>query len=256
MPLELIDAKTETPVLDSDTRSQAFFSALQRARKKFTPIPKTAYNSHLSYSYAPLPAVLEGIMPALESENFMVFQPVSVDLENRSLTVTTVIHHLDTGLQMKYPFRSPAFSISDKGERFTPQTIAAAATYTRRQSFLSFFALAAEDDDANSFEEYSRPAARVRPRAPAPAPAKYAPAPPTKPDAVNDNDPVRIERLQQIEELIKKYPDAKKDRIRMAVIRQLTAALPPGRLENAKSDVWKKAIADTENRLPVIASMF
>ena len=115
--------------------------ALGKAQATLThPAKKNkAGTGNFSYTYADLPAVIDVVKAAFTKSGLSFTQFPSVDVIERSVSVTTLIMH-SSG---QFLSSSLAMGLND----LKPQTIGSAITYARRYALSAMAGIAAEDDD-------------------------------------------------------------------------------------------------------------
>jgi hypothetical protein len=116
-------------------------SALATAQGAFTA-PKrsrTADAGTYRYTYADLSDVLAAVTPALSANGIALTQDARVDLERKTITLTTTLRRGAAELRFG-PFELPI-------ARTDAQGIGSAETYARRYQLSTALGIAAEDDD-------------------------------------------------------------------------------------------------------------
>ena len=143
------------------TSPVALFKALAAAQAEMLPAVKDGANPHFRSRYATLAAVLQAILPALNSNGLALSQHPGMD--GATVTVTTLITH-ESGQWMTSTVSAPL------GGRKDAQAVGSAITYLRRYAAQSIAGLPVEDDDGNS--------------ASAPRPSRRDPVVPQRPTIV------------------------------------------------------------------------
>lgn len=125
--------------------NDTIWQALANARKDFGDVVAdntaeiTSSRGSYTYQYADLGSVLAAVMPALESNQLLLMQPIAN--VNGVPVVRTILVHTPTGEKIE----SDAVIVwSDPQD---PQKYGGGITYTRRYSLTAFFSLNVEDDD-------------------------------------------------------------------------------------------------------------
>lgn len=153
-------------------RADNLYGAMCAAQSDFGEVVKTTKGAR--GKYAPLDAVLQAIVPALNKHGLVLTQPTLI--ENEALVVETRIVHASTGeyLACKYP-------VAPLGKPH--QETGAALSYAKRYSVLSLCGVAPENEDDDDRRETSnatsRQAAPVQQKITPPAEQK-APMTPTE----------------------------------------------------------------------------
>lgn len=93
--------------------------------------------------YADLDAIVKVVTPALSKHGLSQMQFTSTDIEQKSVTVTTMILHSSGQFIKSDPIVLPAENFG----KFNAQTIGSSITYGRRYSLSAMLGIASEDDD-------------------------------------------------------------------------------------------------------------
>jgi hypothetical protein len=127
------------------------YQALLKSQQEFGPILKSATNPAFKSKYAELLGVVETVTETLNSNGLVVLQPtVVLDGEN---VVKTLVIHAESGECLEGTYKVVTKDPTD------PQKVGAGLTYARRYALMSFFGLAAEDDDGNTAATPAHPSA-------------------------------------------------------------------------------------------------
>lgn len=117
-------------------------TALAKAQGEMKPALKDSINPHFKSKYADLASVWETIRAPLSRNGLSVTQTLGADPNNESTLLYTTLLHSSGQYVGSVQYLLPR----DK----TPQGLAAALTYARRQSLQAIVGVAAdEDDDGN-----------------------------------------------------------------------------------------------------------
>lgn len=116
--------------------------ALLKAQKAIASVKKDSKNPHLKSNYASIEAVIDAIKLALNDNDIVFIQPLSMD--NDKVTVVTRLIHI-SGEWIESRVALPP--MQNKND---PQGLGGAITYARRYSLCSILGLSQEDDDGNS----------------------------------------------------------------------------------------------------------
>lgn len=112
---------------------------LLNVQKKVGAISKDSKNPYFKSNYFDINKLLHELKPILNEEGIVLLQPLTV-IDGRTGIETMVIDH-ESGEHILKTTVIP--------ENTDPQKMGSAITYFRRYALQSFFALQAEDDDAN-----------------------------------------------------------------------------------------------------------
>lgn len=119
--------------------------ALVLAQGKMGDVRKTSMNPAFRSKYADLAAVVEAVVPALQSAGIAVIQSASCDYREDGaavVTVETMFAH-SSGEWIKA-------ALDLRPVKYDPQGVGSAITYGRRYQLLAMAGVAPEDDDGNS----------------------------------------------------------------------------------------------------------
>lgn len=111
--------------------------ALPAAQAAIGKVVKDSESQHMGKRYASLAAVIEAVIPAMNTNGIAVMQPVEFDGQN--VTVQTMLIHT-SGQFMRT-------RLSMRPVKTDPQGIGSAITYARRYALLAIAGVAPEDDD-------------------------------------------------------------------------------------------------------------
>lgn len=100
---------------------------------------RTAGAGNYKYSYADLSNVIDAVKGPLSKNGLSVVQLPAVDLEKKSMTLTTILLH-SSGQSVE---SSLSFGLLDT----KPQTVGSAITYARRYALSALVGIASEEDD-------------------------------------------------------------------------------------------------------------
>lgn len=116
-------------------------SALAKAQSELShPLKSnTAGAGSFKYTYADLPSVIDVVKKSFSKNGLSFTQFPSVDVANRSLSLTTMVLH-SSG---QFLSSSLSMGLVD----LKPQTVGSAITYARRYALSSMAGIAAETDD-------------------------------------------------------------------------------------------------------------
>lgn len=122
--------------------------AMNKFQKEVEPPKKNNENPAFKregkkLKYADLDAIIKAITPKLTENGLSQMQFTSSDLENKSVSVTTLITHSSGQFIMSEPLILPAENYG----KFNAQTIGSSITYGRRYSLSAMLGIASEDDD-------------------------------------------------------------------------------------------------------------
>lgn len=111
---------------------------------------KTETNPFFKSKYMDINGLLEQLLPLLEKYKLTVIQPLGATVKDEKPALVTCIIDNETKTEL-IRTHMPLPDIQD------PQKMGSAITYYRRYSLQSLFLLRAEDDDANSSSQPSKP---------------------------------------------------------------------------------------------------
>lgn len=121
---------------------QNILKALAAAQAEMPALQKNAINPHFKNTYISLDALMEAVLPVLQSNGIILLQfPTAVSAGGPAQPgLTTILAHSESGE-----------SISDTMllclDRDNPQGQGSAITYARRYSLMSILGLVADEDD-------------------------------------------------------------------------------------------------------------
>lgn len=194
----------------------ALVKALLIAQGNMGEVRKNATNPAFRSKYADLAAVVEAVMPALQSAGIAVIQSPSCVFDDGGaiVTVETMFAH-ESGEWI-------SSELAVRPTKIDPQAVGSAITYGRRYALLSLAGVAPEDDDGNIA---SAPIEKEKPK----NNGKFTPAPPVPAKA---NTP----------------PARSSEREWAPAITALAMKLPPAEVERAFADHGVKSVADINSR--------
>jgi len=120
---------------------KAIAPALLKAQEKITFASKDATNPHFKSKYADLPAVIDAVKPALNSENIVFLQSCSPSDDNKLHLTTRLIHSSGEWIEDTAVCPLP---------KQDPQGYGSAITYLRRYSLAALAGLYQSDDDGEA----------------------------------------------------------------------------------------------------------
>lgn len=123
--------------LEWSTEFSEIVKALPVAQSAIGKVVKDSKNDHLGNKYASLAAVIDAVIPAMNTNGITVMQPVEYD--GQVVTVQTLLIHT-SGQFMRT-------TLSMRPVKTDPQGVGSAITYARRYALLAIAGVAPEDDD-------------------------------------------------------------------------------------------------------------
>ncbi len=194
IPEEVWKQDLSEPVISSDVRMSSkigqLVEALAKAQLEFKPVVKDTKNPYYGSMYADLASVIAATQTALAKNGLVVMQSPEVNLEEMTLTMTSLLMH-SSGAWLQNRLVVPATMKGKDGQdRFDAQSVGSASTYTRRYAYQSLVGVAAEaDDDGNAATGAGNAASAIKapqrkstaPPSPEEVQAAFAPEPPAKP---------------------------------------------------------------------------
>ena len=123
--------------------------ALVKAQKQMGAALKDAKNPFFKSKYADLNAIIDAAIPALNEQGIAVLQSPDVNEQGQSVINTVLLHESGEYISGK--------SLVVVSKPNDPQQHGSAMTYNRRYSLQSMVTLKAEDDDAESAMDRSKP---------------------------------------------------------------------------------------------------
>jgi hypothetical protein len=168
LELPVIQVDEEVPVVDIKTTVKWFklgevVTALALARKGFDPVKKNADNPFYkdakgkARKYADLSEMIGATADTLAEQGLEVLQFPSIDYDNQTVGITTILAHSSSGYIMSTMVGCPAIQKTDKGVRFEAQTIGIGFTYLARYSYRAILNLGTDDDDGNGLVSSDKP---------------------------------------------------------------------------------------------------
>lgn len=128
-------------------RSETFgklTKALADAQKDFSQVVKSRTNEY-GQKYSELSDLIKATRPALNAQGLAIIQAPRV-IQSRAVEVATLLVH-ESNEFMGFDLHLPAYKETREGVRFDGQTISAAITIGRRQSYAAILCIAGEEDD-------------------------------------------------------------------------------------------------------------
>ena len=125
-----------------------FAKAMVAAQKATEAVYKANTNPAFKSKYADLAAVVEAIVPALNTHGIAVIQAPGFDGEMVTVE-TTFLHESGSAMSSVMTLRP---------SKLDPQGVGAAVTYGRRYALLAMAGGAPEDDDGNAASGHAEPA--------------------------------------------------------------------------------------------------
>ncbi len=147
-----LEQQAESPIISTyrtSPKMDKFWPAWLSFQSKLKPAKKDSKNPAFGSSYADIAAVLSVVMPPLNESGMVLFQPPSTTDSGRSVGVTTLVTHAESGQYLEWDISMSVPQIQAGGKTSYVQEIGKLITYLKRYALMSGVGLATEDDDGN-----------------------------------------------------------------------------------------------------------
>jgi len=146
---------SELPIKHSEQINEVF-GALAKAKLNYRTVVRTHENTYTGSKYADLQDLIDATQNALASEGLVIMQFPLENLDQQKAGAFTYLGH-SSGQFMSVEFMLPATAKASGGaSKFDAQSVGAAVTYAKRQTYQGLAGVVGEiEDDGNSLSDKS-----------------------------------------------------------------------------------------------------